>query len=237
LDLIVSYTQQLYQLQKINSRVQAINDRLVEIAANLVESDALKQARANLAVAETACKEISAQVTDLELEVRGLQQKIAQNEERLYSGRIASPKEASNLQDDVASSKRWLAKREEELLEVMIEYEDHDAERQKCAETLERVLPEWEADQAGLLQARAALQEERETLTKSRETVVTFIPEDELSIYEQLRRKYGGVGLAEVEDGTCLACGVMLSSRVAQQAHTDSQLYYCDNCHRIIHVL
>ena len=233
----MSHTQQLYQLQQIDSRLQTINARLAEIVSSLVESDALKLARTNLAAAETAFKKISAQVTDLELEVNGLQQKIAQNEERLYSGRIASPKEAGNLQDEVASSKRWLSKREEDLLEAMIQYEDREAEQQTGADTLKRVLAQWEADQAHLLQERAALQEERQTLTKSRESVARFVPDSELSIYEQLRRKYGGIGLAEVEDSTCLACGVMLSSRVTQQALTDSQLYYCDNCHRIIHIL
>jgi predicted nucleic acid-binding Zn-ribbon protein len=174
---------------------------------------------------------------DLELEVKGLQQKIEQNERRLYSGKIGSPKEAGALQDEVASTKRWLSKREEDLLEAMITLEEEDIALQERKTHLETVQATWQADQSDLLQEQRALAERFQTLAKSRKTAAKLVPETDLAQYERLRVKLGGVALAEVDDGICLSCGVQLSSRAVQQAQTDNRLHYCDSCQRIIHVM
>jgi predicted nucleic acid-binding Zn-ribbon protein len=233
----VSNTQQLHQLQQIDNQITAITARLDEIAASLVESTALKSAKAAFDEAETMYHKTKALMTDLELEVKGLQQKIVQNEQRLYSGKVTNPKEASALQDEVASNKRWLAKREEDLLEAMIQYEEAEATYQEREEGLGQVETQWEAKQADLLAEQAERQSELEVLSQSRATLAQLIDQGDLADYERLRRKLGGVALAEVEDGTCLSCGVMLSSRLVQLAQSNNQLYYCDNCGRIIHIL
>ena len=41
----MSYTQQLHQLQQIDTQIQFVKARLAEILANLVESEALKSAK------------------------------------------------------------------------------------------------------------------------------------------------------------------------------------------------
>lgn len=233
----MSNTQQLHQLQQIDNQIAAITARLREIAASLVESVALKSAKAGFNVAEATYRQTKILMTDLELEVKGLQQKIAQNEQRLYSGKVTNPKEASALQDEIASNKRWLAKREEDLLEAMIQYEEAEARYQEQEESLSQVRAQWEAKQADLLAEQAERQSELETLSKSRVTLAQLIDREDLADYERLRRKLGAVALAEVEDGTCLSCGVMLSSRLVQLAQSNDRLYYCDNCGRIIHIL
>ena len=75
----MSYTQQLHQLQQTDSRIDAIKKRLREIAANLVESEALKSDRIALKQAETTYHQCQAVMTDLDLEVEGVQKKIALN--------------------------------------------------------------------------------------------------------------------------------------------------------------
>ena len=233
----MSYTAQLHQLQKVDTQILAIQIRLREIDRNLAESEALKTARTVYDEAERQYKQTRATLADIDLEVKGLQQKIAQNETRLYSGKVTSPKEAGSLQDEVASSKRWLAKREEDLLEMMIQQEETEADYQKKQSLLSAIQSEWEAVQAGLLQEQQLKKQELENLIKTRSGLSKLINKQDLTVYERLRRKYRGVGLAEVKNGTCLACGVMVASRMVQQAQTDGKFYYCDNCQRIIHVL
>ena len=79
----MTYAQQLYQLQQIDSQIDAARHRLKEIEANLVESAALKSARAELAQAEQTLNTCKAVMTDLDLEVKSLQQKTGRHEERL----------------------------------------------------------------------------------------------------------------------------------------------------------
>lgn len=233
----MSYTQQLYQLQQVDSQIDANNRRLEEIAANLVETDALKTAKKEFSQAQAEHKQCRTIVTDLDLEVKGLQQKITQHERRLYSGKLVNPKEASSLQDEIASTKRWHAKREEDLLEAMIELESAEEALKNCEQVLAKVTAGWEADQADLLAEQKQLTDSVAQLTRSRPALVTLVNPADLKRYELLRSKKAGVAVAAVEDSSCRSCGVMLNSKLVQQADIDNKLYFCENCGRIIHIL
>lgn len=228
---------QLYQLQQLDSRIDAINRKLAEIAANLVETDALKAAKKASAAADAALAKARAQAVDLDLEVKGLQQKIAKHEQRLYSGKISNPKEASSLQQEVASTKRWLAKREEELLEAMIAQEEAEALVAEKSAQLASARRDWEQAQAVLLAEQKTLQTELADVTANRQQQAGFIERATLSQYETLRRQKGGVAVTAVQDGTCQSCGVMLSQRLLRDAEDDSTLCYCEGCGRILFIL
>ena len=238
MELIVPSTQQLYQLQQFDSQIDTANKRLKEIASSLIETEALKRARAELKAAETAHSQARAAMVDLELEVKGLQQKIVQHERRLYSGKLVNPKEAASLQDEVAATKRWQNRREETLLEAMIALEEAEAAHQTAQQTYKETKSNWEAAQLDLLQEQSKLQTDIAELRKARQATAQFIDSKVLIRYEQLRKKKAGIAVASVKNGNCLTCGVMLSSRLRQQARTDdSKLYYCENCGRIIHIV
>lgn len=231
-------TQQLYQLQKFDSQIDANNKRLKEIASNLVETEALKLAGKELKAAEKAHSQARASMTDLDLEVKGLQQKITRHERRLYSGKLINPKEAASLQEEIASTKRWRTRREEDLLEAMIALEEAEAAHQAAQQTYDDTKSNWETDQADLLREQHQLQADIAELSKTRKSTTQFIDKKVLTRYEQLRKKKGGIAVAAIDNGNCLTCGVMLSSRLCQQARTDdSKLYYCENCGRIIYII
>ena len=228
---------QLYQLQEIDSQLASAQRRLKEIAANLVETEAYKVAKANLKSADITLKKSSSVVTDLELEVKGLQQKIKQHETRLYGGKLVNPKEASSLQDDIAATKRWLAKREEDLLEAMITLEDNDTLQKQRQQTFEAEKTQWQTEQSDLLTEQKTLQTQVVALTDKRAQQIKFMEPDGLTIYEKLRRQKGGVAVTGVENDTCKTCGVMLAYHLIRQAEDDTQLSFCENCGRIIYLL
>ncbi len=232
----MSYTQQLYQLQQADSRTDAAHRRLKEIAANLVETPALIAAKSAAGQAHQRAGQGKSAVIDLDLEVKGLQQKITRHETRLYSGKLVNPKEAASLQDEIASTKRWLARREEDLLEIMINLEEAEAEAEAAQAALDKIRAEWETAQATLLAEQQQLRAEIEALRQKRPGVVQFIDPKNLKTYEALRRTRAGVAVAAIENEICRSCGVMLASRLIQQASTDSQLFFCDSCGRIIHI-
>ena len=116
----MSRSRVLYQLQQTDIELETIARRLAEIDASIGESAALRQARQEVVAAEAELHSRHARATDLDLEVRSLGERIQADEQKLYSGRVTSPKELSSLQDDVASLKRWRNKKEEEQLEAML---------------------------------------------------------------------------------------------------------------------
>jgi len=231
----VSDTQQLYQLQKLDSQVDELRRRLVEIEASLVETEELRQARNVFEVAEAKYHKLKTAMTDLDLEIKGIQQKIEDHETRLYSGRV-SAKEASSLQDDVTATKRWLAKREDDLLNLMIELEEAEEVFEARHQFLKQTQQQWEEDQASLIQERAESQDKLKQALETRPALIQFIDPDDIDTYERLRQKFGGIGVVFVDGDICTTCGFTLPSYLIQQALNNDELYFCEGCGRIMHV-
>jgi len=233
----VSNVQQLYQLQQLDRKIDATNRRLKEIAANLVETNAYKSAKFAQDAAASALNICRAHTVDIDLEVKGLQRKIAKSEDRLYGGKLTNPKEAASLQEEIASTKRWLAKREEDLLETMIAQDDAETTFAARQAEFAGAEQQWETEQSALIAEKKSLEIALTALTVERGSFIPHIETADLTHYQKLRAKKGGVAVTGVDDGNCLSCGVMLPYRIVQQAEDDSTLRYCESCGRILFIL
>lgn len=232
----MSRAQQLYQLQTLDSEVDKIKQQLAEIAVQLADDEALKQAKAKAEAEEKALRQAQASVQDLTLEVKSLTEKIAQQEKALYQGKALSAKEASNLQGEISSLKRRHGQREEHLLEAMVEAEEVEARRNQAQTGLAAVEAEWQIIQARLSLQQTALQTKSTELKQQRPVIVKGIDPDDIEEYEDLRPRKAGRAVAAVKDGICLGCGVGASSSRIQHARSDAELVFCGTCGRILYV-
>ena len=232
----MSRVQQLYQLQTLDSEVDKINQQLAEIAADLGKSEALKQAEAKTEAQEKALRRVQATMQDLNLEVKTLADKIAQQEKTLYQGKVLSAKEAANLQDEINSLKRRHSQREELLLEAMVGAEEAEEHLKQARAELVTIQAGWQADQERLTLQQANLKARLAQLEQQRPVMVKTVDEDDLEEYEDLRRRKAGRAVAPVKDGICLGCGVGASNSRIQQARAGIELIYCGTCGRILYV-
>jgi predicted nucleic acid-binding Zn-ribbon protein len=233
----LSQVQRLYQLQSLDSELDKTKQQLAEIAAKLGESQALKEAKEAVEKTGQSLRKAQAKMQDLELEVKSLAEKITLQEKMLYGGKKLSPKEAANLQDEIASLKRWHGKREELLLEAMVETEEAEERFSQAQAELSRVQAAWAADQKDLTQTQSALQAKAAELRERRTFIVDGIEADDLNEYEELRPMKAGVAVAAVKNGVCQGCGMAASSNKVQQARSGVELIYCGGCGRIMYVL
>ena len=233
----MSRTQHLYQLQQTDLEIESVSRRLKEIAATMGESNELKRARKMVADAEAHLAECRAQMQNLDLEVNGLSQKIDTNEGRLYSGRVVNPKELASLQDELASLKRWREKKEEDLLEAMVAAEEAEAASADAHAILNQVNETWRAEQGDLADEQIDLQTHFEELREKRESLIAAIGPEEVTTYERLRQRKAGRAVAAVKDGICQGCRMNPPSSQVQHARSGTELVFCNNCGRILHVL
>jgi len=229
-------TLQLYQLQSLDSEIDQVNHRLAEIVAKLGESEALKAARVTVEVAEKKLRQAQATMQDLDLEVKSLTDKIANQEKKLYSGTVLNAKEAANLQDEVISLKRWHSEREERLLEAMVALEDSELILGEGRTELARIEAEWVTGQNHLKQEQHILESKLEELRERRPSVADAVAADDLREYENLRPKKAGRAIVAVKNSVCQGCGMTLSSSRLQRARTGTELMYCSTCGRILYV-
>ncbi|MCS7259840.1 MAG: hypothetical protein NZ765_03555 [Anaerolineae bacterium] len=233
----MSRTQMLYDLQQTDLALEEIAQRLDQIAIQLSENSALRRAQQRATEAEAKLHACHAQTKDLDLELRSLTQRIEADEQRLYSGRVTNPKELTSLQNDVAALKRWREKKEESLLEAMEAEEEAKAQLAEARAALARVTEEWQSTQAKLSAEKECLEQRRSELQEYRRFLCSTLAESDLEIYNRLRVRKGGRAVAGVKNGVCQGCHVAPPLHQIQQASLGSELVFCNNCGRILHVL
>jgi predicted nucleic acid-binding Zn-ribbon protein len=232
----MSRAHSLYRLQEIDLALDENHVRLEEIQRILTDSEELQQAIENLTQAETTLKEIQAVLKSAEHAVESQRSKIEETEATLYSGLIKNPKELQDLQMEVESLQRYLSTLEDRLLDVMVEFEQAEMDRDTAQHILTNIETAREAEHQDLHKEQQHLTEENERLQINREAALLGVSEEDLKLYQQIREKQGGIAVAILEkDGTCSVCGLSPSASHQQRIRSGTHLEQCNQCRRILY--
>ena len=227
----------LLDLQAEDSAIRRLQDRRDSLpeAQRLAEvSETLAELEADIEIAGKQSEEINREYARLEGETELADQKIAREEQRLFSGSVSNPKELGALQAEVAMLKRKKGEKEDELLEVMLQ-------RDQAGETFgrlesERAEARAEADalRPKVTALTGEIDEELARHGATRDEIAVGLPEDLLKLYDQLRASKGGVGAAALEAGTCQGCHTKLPAKEIERLRAAGGVQRCDNCRRIL---
>ena len=223
---------QLYDLQCLEQEVAAGEQALAQARAQIGESPALKQARANLKQADADLAAIQAEQKTTEYTVADLSAKMTVAHESLYSGRLTSPKELQNIQRELAS---WQAQRDplEEKSLALMEQAERAEERGRCRRAeLATAEVRWETEQVALGR-QIELSEANLTALKLKSVATRAqIPTGEIAVYDQLKKTHGRT-VALLEQGACGHCRLGLSTAAVQRAR-GGQIVNCPSCGRLL---
>jgi len=227
----------LLDLQAEDTAIKQLELRWINLeeAKQLAEANAaLAELDADLDIAGKQRDEIAREQSRLEGEIKLLEDKTAREEQRMFSGSVANPKELSALQAEVESLKRRRSDLEEGLLEVMVQGESATetwqrlhSERETTASTAKR-LAEAVATIKSEIDGELASHRDR------RETILPDVPDNVLSLYDRLREQKGGIGAAALVGGTCEGCHTQLSNKEVERLRAAGGLQRCENCRRIL---
>jgi predicted nucleic acid-binding Zn-ribbon protein len=225
----------LFRLQQIDSQLDQDRRRLTEIEAILSNNDALDQAQGSEKQAVEAGDRARKGLRKAEEAVQAQRVKIEQTNATLYGGKVRNPKELQDLQNEIGALKRYLSILEDRQLEAMLELEEVEKQEAAASAELEKVQKEVKALHANMIQEQAALTQNVRNSEVERQAAVSAIPQEDLSLYEQLRRQRRGVAVARVTDKACSACGTILNFALLHAARSPNQLTRCDSCGRILY--
>jgi predicted nucleic acid-binding Zn-ribbon protein len=224
----------LLTLQDIDSAIDHTTRRLTEIKAALHETDELITVRSAVRRAEDDVVRKRATRKDLDLADASLETRIKQAEQRLYSGTVRNPKELLDLQNDISSLKKQKNTLDDQLFTAMVGLEEAETELQKCSDAFTRVEAEWRASQGDLITELAQLEQALSTKTAEQTDVRAELRAADLTLYDQLRRRKGGLAVAEMTGNNCGACHVRVTAHVLQLLNQADHLARCSNCERIL---
>jgi predicted nucleic acid-binding Zn-ribbon protein len=229
----------LLELQRHHSAV----DRLTARRGSLPEDARLAELAGGLAVVDQLAAErrgslatLQREQARLEDEIDMVARKAHSEEDRAASGRVTSPKELTAIQEEVAALKRRQTALEDDLLERMEQRETLEAELVELDSRRETITTE----QGEVTRARdAILVEIDRDLTTEEAAAGAVAPRvgGELrALYDQIRRRQGGVGVAALAGDTCQGCRVSISpvELAAVRKLPSEAVKRCENCRRIL---
>jgi len=228
-------TAMLFELQQVDLDLVAVQRRLLEVDALLGETLALRDARQQVERARKGARTWHTRLTELELNLESLAEKIAAGEKRLYSGKVRSPKELENLQMETASLKNRLRAIEEEALHAMERVDETRAALEEAEQHLQQVEGEWKETQKALATERKELLERLNALNAERKERIAALSQKALSAYDYLRKQKGGHAVALLKGGVCQGCRVSVSANKVREVQAGGGLVFCGNCDRILY--
>ncbi len=225
---------ELFALQETDLALERAKERLADIEAALSESEQLAEARQEAALKQQAVAQLRSRQTELEWSVEEVRGKAAAVESKLYGGSVRNPKELADLDADLRSLRAQTRTREDALLGLLVELEDAEADLRVAEAACSEIEREWQTQQRELLDERAQLEPESERLRDRRDGQASGVDRGILSLYQVLRERRGGQGVARVERGMCQGCRITLPMSVLQKARTGVGLVQCVSCERIL---
>jgi predicted nucleic acid-binding Zn-ribbon protein len=225
----------LYRLQQIDLTIDQASARMAAVDAELSEHSKLKAAQDEASRTEAASRQVSQAARAAEDAVASQRGKVDETEKKLYGGSVHSPKELQELQAEAEALRRHLATLEDLQLDEMMELE----QAEKAADAARARLELAQADSSGRDQN---LNKERERLaamlgqrSEEREAAADGVSQEDMLLYQNLRRNSGGLAVAEMLDGTCGACGLTLAASARQEVRSGLGLIRCQQCGRILY--
>lgn len=225
-------TRQLYQLQGVELDIESKKLALAQCQARLGKSRAVAKLKAKIDEVKQRLDELGSQQHSAEWEIEGIETKLTAANEAMYSGRVSSPKELSNLQHEVEGLNSRRGQLEEKALDMMEQTELVTADLARSRGELKVLEGKWRVEQRELAIEIEKLKETLTDLEHKRQLMLAAIPSPAADLYRQLREQKGRA-VARVDQGICGGCRISLSTSELQWAR-GNRLVECSSCGRIL---
>jgi len=225
----------LARLQKIDLQIDHCTNRIKELDRLLKDNAKVREAEKSVSDSDSETAKIRLLVKKAEDAVDAQRIKTEINEASLYGGKIRNPKELQDLQNDIASLKRYLSVLEDEQLNAMLALEESEAKFKKTSSNLSEVQAQFITQTADLAGEKSKLNDNLQRLMGERDAGLKPVSTESVAIYKRLREQKRGIAVALAKDGACTACGSELRPEEMQSARSPNNIIYCSSCGRILY--
>ena len=231
----MSRSKTLYQLQQYDSGIDQAFKRIQVIESILSDTKEFDDALKKQEELKVFLNEKQKILKTAEHTVDVQNQKITQNQKKLYSGAITNPKDLEDLQLESTSLHKYLSVLEERQLEAMLETDQAQEYFNQTSAHVEEISLKKQTESGTLSAEKSDLESIISSLQGDREALLASDEILELPIYENLRKSSGGIAVTLMQSSSCSACGSNIPSAIEQEARSPTKLSFCPACRRILH--
>jgi uncharacterized protein len=225
----------LFQLQQLDLELDRLTTERQAITTSLQGDAKLRKLRSDYEIAQEEWQASLQTQKDAEWTLEDLNNRLQQQEQRLYNGSVTNPKELQSLQQEVQRLRAQQNRQEEHLLEVIDATESLQETAQQKQVSLQQAQDAWQAEFTVLTARGKQVEEQQRTLHEKREHIVADLNVDLVKRYETMRRTKQGRAVSRVEQNSCQWCRVLLTPSELQHVRISGELQTCTNCGRILY--
>ena len=231
----MNQSQHLFQLQLVDSQFDKNEYRIKEIIKILADHASINDAELQVKRDKSNLHQANQVLRDLEEKSREINLKIETSEKSLYGGKIQNPKELQDIQNEIASLKRRFSSLEDDQLSTMLTIEKMESELNLSSGILNNANLTQEELHSNLIQEQMDIQKTNDKLKIERTAILASISPENLNTYQTIRLQKRGVGVVNIVEDTCSACGSTIRPAEKQAAKSPLQIAFCSSCGRILY--
>ncbi|MCA1554153.1 MAG: hypothetical protein LC737_07225 [Chloroflexi bacterium] len=225
----------LVRLQQLDGDADRARQRIAELNALLADRRQLLEAEDASRAAHASAEQQRAILRSRELELKSLDGRIAELDQKLYSGRIRNPKELESFERESRMFKGNRSKLEETVLELMEAADAAAREEQSHAKMLDALRAECAAAEQSWQRELQTLEAQLADTHAQTQSVRGEIGIEDLDVYDRVRKR-AALAVVTLRSGRCGACNIGVSTDVLERAADEYTIAQCDNCRRILYV-
>lgn len=222
------------RLQELDHRIEELRREIVALPKHLAALEKTLDGHIRKLEADRAA--LAANQRDrrqLELEVQNQEQKLARLKDQSMQARTNEQLWA--FQHEIQYVESQIRKLEDRILDLMAESERLEQSVKASETALADERRQVEQEQQRVRERTAQDQQALEQLKGERKQVAETLPKQLYAAYERIRSKRKGVAVAEVVDGRCTACHLVLRLQFYQDLRRGEGVMFCESCGRILY--
>lgn len=211
-------------------RIRADLDKIPIIQKELTDKN--QRYKDEIAAAKEAMKKVQAQNAQVELDIKGEQQRILKLREQQLQ--LKTNKEFKATEDEIKNIQGRISEHEDRQIGILDEVDAAN----KVVKAAEQELKKAEAEanlQIGEIDKRkGGLEQEVKRLSDARALAAAQVARDWLSRYEAILENKGGAALVSTEHGACGGCHMSLPPFIMHKARQHDIMVSCQFCARLL---
>jgi hypothetical protein len=226
----------LIQLQNANNAIHDIKVRAAKLDKGQRERRFLEVRGKELEIAEADFKKNHRELTDSQLTLKQLEEKIKSVHQRLFGGNVSNPKELQALEKDEQMLNEHKGKLDERILTLMELTEKQQAALEKMRAEIAQVTERAQKLEAAYKQQILSLAKEMKQWETAKQEAEHRLSSPLLKRYESVAKEVGHLALVSVKRNACGGCRSIVAEWSLKRLQDEAELIRCENCGRLLYL-
>jgi predicted nucleic acid-binding Zn-ribbon protein len=227
-------THLVIQLQNFDQKITALEKEVAAFPKHIAAIEKTLDAHVRKLEADKAA--LLANQKDrkkMEGDIQVHQQKISKLRDQMLGAKNNEQYKA--FQHEIEYIEKEIRTAEDRILELMTQSEPLDGNVKKAEAALKEEKQQVDAEKNVARERTAKDQKELDQIRAERTEAAGKLPRATMAAYDRVRKKWGGVVIAEAVKGRCTACQIVLRPQYVQELRRGDQLMFCESCGRFLY--